>query len=80
MMDWFGVKSIIDVGCGRGVSTSWFHLQGVKAQCVEGSTDAFKQNILVKLVSEDKENSSSVDDYFVQHDFSKGPWWPESTV
>ena len=77
MMDWFGVKSILDVGCGRGISTSWFHLQGVKAQCVEGSQDAYNQNLLVKLATKE---GAPVDKYFVGHDFSKGPWWPESTV
>ena len=76
-MEWFGVKSILDVGCGRGISTSWFYLQGVEAQCVEGSSDAKNRNILVKLASDD---GLPVDEKFVQHDFSQGPWWPESTV
>ncbi len=58
---------ITQVGCGRGVSTSWFHTHGVKAQCVEGSHDAIEQTLLpLNVVTE--------------HDFSRGPWWPTETV
>lgn len=77
MMSYFGVKSMLDVGCGRGFSTLWFHLQGVKAQCVEGSKDALKQNLLRKVVAEEGEDP---DEYVVEHDFTRGPWWPEKTV
>src|SRR3569832_1509422 len=64
--DW-GVKSMGDLGCGRGWSTSWFQLQGVNTICVEGSPAALKQTLLP---------SSSI----VNHDFARGPWWPEETV
>ena len=42
MLEYFGVKTLVDVGCGRGISTSWFYLQGVRVQCVEGSHDAIE--------------------------------------
>lgn len=60
------VKSVVDVGCGRGISTKWFQDHGAKVLCVEGSSDAVSQSLLKK---ED----------IVQHDFSRGPWWPEET-
>ena len=69
MVTYFGVKSMLDVGCGRGVSTSWFALHGVEALCVEGSHDAVTQSIL-------PDPSKQV----VEHDFSRGPWWPSRTV
>lgn len=75
MMEYFGVKSLLDVGCGRSFSTSWFYLQGVKVQCVEGSRDAIERNLLLSLVDE-----KSLEKIIVEHDFSLGPWWPEETV
>eukprot|EP00545_Synedropsis_sp_CCMP1620_P009495 CAMPEP_0119006214 /NCGR_PEP_ID=MMETSP1176-20130426/2171_1 /TAXON_ID=265551 /ORGANISM="Synedropsis recta cf, Strain CCMP1620" /LENGTH=379 /DNA_ID=CAMNT_0006958107 /DNA_START=63 /DNA_END=1199 /DNA_ORIENTATION=+ len=64
-----GVKSVLDVGCGRGISTTWFVLHGVDAMCVEGSHDAYEKSMLP-----DKETR------MVEHDFSRGPWWPSKTV
>jgi hypothetical protein len=69
LIGYFGIKSILDVGCGKGISTSWFHLHGVDAQCVEGSHDAILQNI-----------HPLKDTKVIEHDFSRGPWWPEHTV
>jgi hypothetical protein len=69
MIEYFGIKSILDVGCGRGISTSWFHFHGVQVQCVEGSHDGVEQNILPNKATQ-----------VVEHDFSRGPWWPEQTV
>lgn len=68
MITYFGVKSVLDVGCGRGTSTSWFHLHGVDVQCVEGSHDAIEKSMipLAEL-------------HIVEHDFSRGPWWPSRT-
>jgi hypothetical protein len=62
-----GIKSLLDVGCGRGVSTSWFHTHGVEALCVEGSHDAVEQTLLPAEI-------------ITEHDFSLGPWWPPRTV
>jgi len=69
MLKEFGVQSVLDVGCGRGISTSWFALHGCRVQCVEGSHDAVEQSIINKVVP------GSV----VEHDFSRGPWWPKET-
>ena len=68
MIQDFNVRSVLDVGCGRGVSTSWFLDHGTKTLCVEGSHDAFHQSVL-----DDPYTS------MVEHDFSRGPWWPEDT-
>lgn len=68
MLETIGVKSVIDVGCGRGISTSWFIMHGVDSLCVEGSHDARERSMLP-----DPENQ------MVEHDFSRGPWWPKKT-
>ena len=68
MLETIGVKSVIDVGCGRGISTSWFIMHGVDALCVEGSHDAKERSMLP-----DPETQ------MVEHDFSRGPWWPKMT-
>jgi 2-polyprenyl-3-methyl-5-hydroxy-6-metoxy-1,4-benzoquinol methylase len=60
------VRSVIDVGCGRGISTKWFLDHGVDVLCVEGSADTIKQLFLPR-------------DRIVQHDFALGPWWPHKT-
>lgn len=64
----YGVKSVLDVGCGRGVSTSWFALHGVDAKCVEGSHDAAERTLLPHPETQ-----------MTEHDFSRGPWWPAET-
>lgn len=63
-----GIKSLLDVGCGRGISTSWFLMNGVDALCVEGSHDAYDNSVLPDKTAQ-----------MVEHDFSRGPWWPEKT-
>ena len=82
MMEYFGVKKLLDVGCGRGISTSWFYMQGVQVQCVEGSHDAIERSLLPALVEEDTDGKNAItkDNIIVEHDFSLGPWWPEETV
>jgi Methyltransferase domain len=66
MMAEYGVHSVVDVGCGRGVSTSWFLHQGLDVLCVEGSHDAVTKSLLPL-------------DHVVEHDFSRGPYWPAKT-
>ena len=74
MVEWLGVKSLLDVGCGIGTSTSWFATHGLEyVQCVEGSHDAVTKSLLPKL-PQFKEGM------IVEHDFSRGPWWPDRTV
>jgi len=68
MIEDVGVKSFMDIGCGRGFSTSWFAFHGVDVICAEGSHDAVTQSVL-------PDPSTQV----VEHDFSRGPWWPEKT-
>ena len=63
-----GVKSLMDVGCGKGVSTLYFATQGVDVLCLEGSHDAVTQTLLP-----DSKNQ------IVEHDFSRGPYWPGKT-
>ena len=66
MMQNLTVKSVIDVGCGKGISTSWFKAHGARVQCVEGSSEAVK-------------NSRLPPELVVEHDFSQGSWWPNRT-
>lgn len=70
MVEEHGIRSLLDVGCGRGISTSWFVDHGVDARCVEGSHDAVTQNFVAKTRP----------DLVTEHDFSRGPWWPAETV
>lgn len=66
MVQDYGIKTLIDLGCGRGISTSWFLTHGVDATCVEGSHDAVLQTMMpIERV--------------IEHDFSRGPWWPAKT-
>jgi len=60
------VKSMVDLGCGKGVSTSWFMDHGADVLCVEGSHDGVLQSLLPQ-------------DKVVEHDFTRGPWWPKDT-
>ncbi len=59
MMEYFGVKSLLDVACGRGFSTAWFGMQGVDIQCVEGSKDAIDRNILFHLPPDDADGDGT---------------------
>jgi SAM-dependent methyltransferase len=70
MLQVYGIHSVLDVGCGRGTSTSWFALHGcAPVLCVEGSHDAVEKSIFGSIQPES----------IVEHDFSRGPWWPEET-
>eukprot|EP00804_Cyclotella_cryptica_P015161 CCRYP_000714-RD/>CCRYP_000714-RD protein AED:0.10 eAED:0.10 QI:147/0.75/0.8/1/0.75/0.8/5/211/406 len=76
MVSWLGVKSLVDVGCGRGISTSWFVLHGMDyVVCVEGSHDAVANSLLHGLQPQE-----GTEFELVEHDFSLGPWWPSRTV
>jgi len=66
MMKHLYIKSIVDVGCGKGISTLWFKKHNASVLCVEGSHDAVTQSL---LPAED----------IVEHDFYAGPYWPEKT-
>lgn len=68
MITFFGIKSVMDVGCGRGISSAWFFLHGVNTLCLEGSHDAVLKTVLPHPAKQ-----------IVEHDFSRGPWWPTDT-
>lgn len=61
MIGILGVKSVLDIGCGRGISTSYFLSKGVKVLCVEGSHDAVLHSFLPQAL-------------IVEHDYTRGPW------
>ena len=66
MLSNWTVRSVIDIGCGRGATSLWFHLQDVRTHCVEGSSEAVKQSMLPR-------------DILTQHDFTEGPFVPDET-
>jgi len=66
MVNILQVSSLIDVGCGIGISTRWFLDNGVNATCVEGSPSAVK--------------ISHVPNNVVEHDYTKGPWWDSDKI
>jgi hypothetical protein len=68
MVQRLNIQSVLDVGCGRGISTTWFHFHGLQILCVEGSHDARERTML-----------PNPDTQMVEHDFSRGPWWPGRT-
>jgi hypothetical protein len=68
MLKSMGVKSVMDVGCGRGWSTSWFLYNNLQAICIEGSHDAISQSAL-----------PADPEIVIEHDFTLGPWWPSQT-
>lgn len=79
MVTKLGIKSVLDVGCGRGISTSWFALHGLDyVACVEGSHDAMGQS-LIPTIPEGRVPEGTVVE-MTEHDFSRGPWWPRRTV
>lgn len=90
MMEYFGIKSLLDVGCGKGVSTSWFYLQGIDTICVEGSHDGIMNSWLPEVITEKRKQENDhadevsikkeIEHRVVEHDFSRGPWWPKETV
>lgn len=66
MLSQLAIKSLVDIGCGRGHSTNYFLKKGADVLCVEGSHDAVTTSLLPKNV-------------VIEHDFSRGEWWPEKT-
>ena len=77
MVNHLGIKSVLDLGCGRGTSTSWFVIHGLEyVVCAEGSHDAVTNSLLPKI----KNVPDGTHFEMVEHDFSRGPWWPSRTV
>ena len=66
MLGPLGIKSVLDLGCGRGISTGYFLHHGADVLCIEGSHDAVIDSFLPPK-------------HIVEHDFTRGPWWPSQT-
>lgn len=62
MIGILGVKSLLDIGCGRGYSTNYFHKKGVRVMCIEGSKSAIEATHLPSK------------DLIVEHDYSQGSY------
>src|SRR6266851_8199868 len=56
----FGVQSVLDVGCGEGHSTKFFHELGCEALGVDGCQQAIEDSVIPGCV--------------VRHDFCQGPF------
>jgi SAM-dependent methyltransferase len=56
----FGVQSVLDVGCGEGHSTKFFHALGCEALGVDGCQQAIEDSVIPGCV--------------VRHDFCQGPF------
>ena len=77
MVNYTGIKSLLDLGCGRGISTSWFITHGLEyVVCAEGSHDAISQSLIPNITNIPNRTRWEL----VEHDFSRGPWWPSRTV
>jgi SAM-dependent methyltransferase len=62
LIEKYGVRSIIDVGCGEGWSIKYFKEKGLNAVGVEGS----------QLVIDGSPNK----DLLIRHDYTSGPYVP----
>ena len=65
MVTKYNIKSVLDLGCGRGFSTLWFYTHGVRTRGVDGSSDAIRQS----SIPPEKRG-----ELLVEHDFALGPW------
>lgn len=65
MVSDYNVKSVLDLGCGRGFSAAWFDTHGVRIRAVDGSADALEHSVV------SAERRSHV---LVEHDFARGAW------
>jgi SAM-dependent methyltransferase len=57
----YGIKSMLDIGCGAGWTTQWFLDHGVHALGIEGDPGALAARCCDPIIS---------------HDFTTGPWEP----
>jgi SAM-dependent methyltransferase len=57
------IQSVLDVGCGEGHSTRFFHDFGCEVLGVDGCSQAIRDSI--------------IPDHVVQHDFCDGPFIPD---
>ena len=87
------VRSVIDVGCGRGISTKWFLDHGADvsvhtfllvqlcetAACCMLTVAGYLFRLCVEGSNDAIAKSYLPKDRIVAHDFSLGPYWPEKT-
>lgn len=59
----FGIRSMIDIGCGVGKNARWFQERGIPAFGVEGFPDYIRHTVLPA-------------GYLFAHDYTKGPFRP----
>ncbi len=59
----YGVRSVLDIGCGIGTNLAWFDEYGFEVLGVEGHPRAVSAALLPGRV--------------VRHDFTHGPWAPD---
>jgi cyclopropane fatty-acyl-phospholipid synthase-like methyltransferase len=58
MIDTYNIKSLLDIGCGMGISTKFFHDNGCSVQAIEGHPFCIE--------------NSKMKDYILHHDYSHG--------
>ena len=67
MVKVMGINSVMDIGCGRGISTKWFMDHGARVQCAEATDEGIATTVLPSK------------NLITQHDYTQGPWWPMET-
>ena len=61
----FEIKSVLDIGCGEGHSTKFFHDLGCDVLGIEGSSQAIKDSVIPEMIK--------------KYDFCDGPYIPDKT-
>jgi Methyltransferase domain len=86
MISDYGIHSMIDVGCGQiGATSAWFQTHGVKTLCIDAMPPSLlDENNNSKLLTTTSSSSTTGDAAdsslrIVQHDYTRGPWWPKNT-
>lgn len=66
-----GVRSVLDVGCGRGIRSLWFQYQGITVTCVSMRTRSDR------ILQSTSTSDSAIP--VIEHDYKKAPWAPSET-